>query len=246
MKNKSIDYDSVSRTYDLLRSGDPEMVTQLLRFGECGPDSLVLDIGCGTANNTQLLALATDCEVIGLDFSSGMLVEAMTKFPGCNFIHSPAEESPFKNSIFDFAYMTDVIHHISDTPGVIGEIHRILRRGGKTCIVTQSHVQIERRVTSRFFPRTVQIDQNRYPSISDLEEMLRDAGFSEVMSKEYIFSPVLLGNDYLTTVEQKGFSMLHKISSDAFSSGLKKLQHTLDMGVKLDYAAEYTFVLATK
>jgi SAM-dependent methyltransferase len=175
-----------------------------------------------------------------------MLVEAVTKFPEGNFVQSAAENNSFRNSIFDFVYMTEVIHHISDIPCAIREIYRVLSHGSKACIVTQSHAQIEHRATSRFFPETVQIDQDRYPPISVLQGMLEDAGFTEVTSREYIFTPLFLGNSYLSTVEQKGFSMLHKISNEAFTSGLKNLRNSLDSGAKLDYAAEYTFVWATK
>ncbi|TFG15067.1 methyltransferase domain-containing protein [Candidatus Thorarchaeota archaeon] len=246
MRHKSIDYDSVSRIYDKVRPGDSEMVTNLLQSWNVSPGSLILDVGCGTANNTHLLSLATESDVIGLDLSSGMLVEAVAKFPEGNFVQSAAENIPFRNSIFDFVYMTEVIHHISDIPWAIREMYRVLRNGGRTCIVTQSHAQIEHRDTSRFFPETVQIDQDRYPHIPALQKMLKNAGFSGVTFRECTFSPVLLGNDYLATVEQKGFSMLHKISNDAFASGLEKLRNSLNRGAKPDYSAEYTFVWAVK
>ncbi|MGY5853575.1 MAG: methyltransferase domain-containing protein [Candidatus Thorarchaeota archaeon] len=245
MNSSSIDYDSVSRIYDKVRVGDPEMIHQILQGVSLTNDSLVLDVGCGTANNTLLFMLSSNTQLVGLDLSIGMLRRALAKSPAIQLIHAPADRMPFPSDSFDFVYMTEVIHHLSDVQATLNDIGRVLKSGSKFCVATQSHKQIEQRMTSRFFPDTIAIDQARYPDIDVIEGMLLDAGFEETESRTYLFSPQRLGRDYLETVERKGFSMLHKISKAAYSTGLQELRAAFARCDELDYSAGYSFVWAT-
>lgn len=43
---------------------------------------------------------------------------------------------PFKDNIFDVIYCYDVLEHLDDTVGVMREIHRVLRKGGRIIITT--------------------------------------------------------------------------------------------------------------
>ncbi|MDF1541257.1 MAG: methyltransferase domain-containing protein [Candidatus Thorarchaeota archaeon] len=246
MKNNTIDYDHVSGIYDKVRTGDPEMVHQLMGGVALRSTSRVLDIGCGTGNNTLLFAKSTNTTVAGLDLSYGMLSQARTKAMALTFTHAPADVLPFGDSVFDFVFMTEVVHHLPDVPTTIAEAFRVLRTPGAFCIVTQSHPQIAMRMTSRFFLGTISVDQARYPSIPQLQNYLLEKGFSNVEPREYIFKPVRLGLDYLETVERRGYSMLHKISDEEYHRGLDDLQKTMRSRECLDYAAGYTFVWAFK
>ncbi len=242
----SIDYDAVSNIYDLVRSGDPEMIYQIISGMSLNRDSMVLDVGCGTANNTLLFSLATRSRVVGLDLSSGMLSVARAKTSDIEFVNSPAEILPFHDSSFDYVFMTEVIHHLSNVQMTLSEICRILRPNGKFCVTTQSHHQITQRATSIFFPSTIEIDQARYPTIESIETMLLDAGFADVESKTHLFNPQRLGADYLLTIEKKGFSMLHKIDEEEYQAGLRKLRDRFSRDAYLDYSAGYTFVWGIK
>jgi ubiquinone/menaquinone biosynthesis C-methylase UbiE len=246
MEEKTIDYDQVSKVYDRVRVGDSEMVQQILDSVSLSETSIVLDVGCGTGNNTFLLAAASCTKVVGLDLSLGMLHEATIKSKSLPLVQSPADAFPFSDETFEFVYMTEVVHHLPDVDQAINEIFRVLRTGSSFCIVTQSHKQIEGRMTSRFFPATIKVDQARYPDIDVLEGSILAAGFHRVESRAYVFQPVLLGEDYLTAVSRRGYSMLHKISDDDFNRGLLELKDTYQRGEKLTYSAGYTFVWGFK
>ncbi len=238
----TIDYDYVSGIYDEVRQGDPEMIHQMLIESKIRPDSLVLDVGCGTGNNTLLFTKATKTRVVGVDLSQGMLDKAKEKLQYASFIHCPADRLSFKDGAFDMVYLTEVIHHLSDVESTIKETFRVLKESGTTCIVTQSHKQIKGRMTSRFFPATIAVDQARYPAIKEIEKILRQSGYKTVWSTKREFAPAPLGEDYYDTVSRKGFSMLHKISDEDWSEGLRDLRTALDSGKELSYSAEYTFV----
>lgn len=246
MFKKTIDYDKVSKVYDKVREGNLEMVHQILDGVSLSGTSLVLDIGCGTGNNTLLLASTAQACIIGIDISHGMLQKAYEKQSQIPFVQAPADCIPFATESVDFVFMTEVLHHLPDIPTAIHENYRILKSSGSFCIVTQSHKQIDRRLTSRFFPATAEVDKGRYPDIAVIEELLFKAGFSVVNLKEYTYSPVRLGDEYLETVIKRGFSMLHKISNDDYDKGLQDLKAAFQQDEVLMYSADYSFVWATK
>jgi len=246
MSHKTIDYDRVSKVYDNVRVGDPEMVHQILRGVSLDSKSKVLDVGCGTGNNTLLFTETSHAKVIGLDISFGMLEKAYEKSKTVPLVQAPADTLPFANNEFQFAFMTEVIHHLPYPQSSIKDIHRVLETGGLLCIVTQSHKQIDGRMTSRFFPASAKVDKERYPDIDVIEEFLLRAGFSEMTPKEYKFRPTKLGEEYLHTVENRGYSMLHKISREDYEQGVQDLKSAFESGEELTYSAGYTFVWAKK
>ncbi len=246
MFKKTIDYDKVSKIYDQVREGNPEMVHQILDGVSLSESSLVLDVGCGTGNNTILLASTIQAHVIGLDISHGMLQKAYVKRSQIPLVQAPADCIPFASESLDFVFMTEVLHHLPDIPVTTHEISRILKNSGSLCIVTQSHKQIDRRMTSRFFPASAVVDKERYPDIDVIEELLFKAGFRVVNPKNYTYNPVRLGKEYLETVKERGFSMLHKISKEDYEKGFEDLEAAFQQSEALMYSAEYSFVWATK
>lgn len=243
---KTIDYDKVSRVYDNVRVGDPEMVQQIMQGAKLGHNSVVLDVGCGTGNNTILLAEATHSKVIGLDFSYGMLEKAFEKSKSLSFVQAPADALPFSNETFRFVFMTEVLHHLPEPHSSIDDVYRVLEHGGSFCIVTQSHEQIDGRMTSRFFPATAEIDKKRYPDIDVIARSMLKTGFTELDPKEYMFRPTQLGEEYLHTVQNRGYSMLHKISTEDYERGLEDLKAAFSKEENLTYSAGYTFVWGVK
>jgi len=243
---QSIDYDEMSEVYDQVRSGSPEMIRHLVRGAPLKPGSLVLDVGCGTANNTVLFADAVDALVIGVDLSGQMLAKAHEKAPVLDFIQSSADSLSLPGDAFDFVFMSDVIHHIVDLHSTLSEIHRVLSHGGMTCIVTQSDKQIEERMTSKFFPSTVDVDKARYAGISEIEKVMVSVGYTNVYSRELTLAAFPLTPDYLAIVEKKGYSSLHKINEEEFQRGLLAVRAALFRGDEPRFLTKYTFVWATK
>ena len=125
--NKSIDYDKVSKVYDNVRVGDPEMVHQLLQGVPLDNHSIVLDVGCGTGNNTLLFSESTNATVVGSDVSYGMLEKACEKSRQIPLVQAPADVLPFANNTFHLVFMTEVIHHLPSPDQSIMETYRVLK-----------------------------------------------------------------------------------------------------------------------
>jgi trans-aconitate 2-methyltransferase len=90
---------------------------------------LVVDLGCGPGNSTQLLiARFPDAEVIGVDSSPDMLRQAHQRLPGCRFIEAdlstwtpePGTDLLFGNAVF---------HWVPDHPAVLKRLLQALAPG---------------------------------------------------------------------------------------------------------------------
>lgn len=97
-------------------------------------DSWLLDIGCGTGNNS--FPYAEDHTVIGFDISKGMIrgdiEEARAR--GCGlkttFFVGDGAFPPFKDASFDYVHTFGALHHLPNPAEAIRDIERILVPGG--------------------------------------------------------------------------------------------------------------------
>lgn len=95
----------------------------------------VLEIGSGLG----LLGKAIKDEVAGdIDYLGIELAYKPAKKSrraSIDPIQADAVKSPFPNNSFDVVVSTDVLEHIFDAEGAVGEINRVLKPGGKAFIV---------------------------------------------------------------------------------------------------------------
>jgi ubiquinone/menaquinone biosynthesis C-methylase UbiE len=226
-----VNYNAISKIYDDVREGDIVFIDHFLQ-GLSPEDNLkILDIGCGTGNYTDLFQRVTQAkhyQIYGIEPSEGMISKAREKNSHILFKQATAENIPFEGKFFDFAFMTDVIHHIPDICKMFAEIYRILKPGGKVCIATQSHPQIAKRPIAQFFPGTVRVDQERYPDIDQIIAAAQ-SGRLTYLKQEILFEgdTVELDATYLELVRKKGYSMLHLLTEQEYQIGLSKLEHAL-------------------
>jgi SAM-dependent methyltransferase len=240
-----VNYNEISKIYDDVRAGDLDLINAFLRELPPADGLAVLDIGCGTANYTHLLQRVTQphaYRVYGLEPSEGMLAKARQKNHEITFWQSSADSIPAEDAFFDFIYMTDVIHHVPDIRRMFAEIRRVLKPGGKVCILTQSHQQIGLRPIVRFFPGTARVDCARYPDIPAIQAAGQQAGLSFIKTDVSAGAPLTLGADYLELVRKKGYSMLHLIEDDEYQSGLRQLEKAMQNGPIQAQAAGETLV----
>jgi SAM-dependent methyltransferase len=107
----------------------------------------VLDYGCGTGSYSRTLA-AHGWEVWGVDANATRLAEAqaITAREGlsdtCRFVEVAIAEKelPFDDGHFDSIFASEVIEHVPDMLGFIGELKRVLRKGGSLYLTTPNGV----------------------------------------------------------------------------------------------------------
>ncbi|WP_069650103.1 class I SAM-dependent methyltransferase [Caloranaerobacter ferrireducens] len=242
-----INYNDISKIYDDVRDEEMTIINSFLDEVKISEATKILDVGCGTGNYTNILQKITKAEVYGVDASEGMLEKAKEKNQHIILKVGLATDIPFEDCIFDFVYMTDVIHHIKDIDKMFLEFYRVLKNGGKVCISTQSHRQIDLRYMSEFFPSTAIVDKQRYPDIEEIISSAKKNGFSflkiEIISEG---EEVELGNKFLELLEKKGYSMLHLISDEDYQIGLNRVKSEMKNGLIKRKSAGGTLVWLIK
>ena len=130
----AVDYDRIE---GLMAFGTgPWYRRQALRRAGLAPGMRVLDVGTGTGLTAiQAVRLTGDgANVTGVDPSVGMLANA--RLPeGMRVIEGRAEALPAADGAFDFVSMGYALRHVADLRTVFGEFFRVLRPGGRACVL---------------------------------------------------------------------------------------------------------------
>ncbi|PYS90699.1 MAG: methylase [Acidobacteria bacterium] len=87
----------------------------------------ILDVGCGTGANLEMLARFGDAE--GVDVSDEAL--AFCRARGLTRVQAGAAEAlPYKDATFDLVTALDVVEHLDDDTQGLSEMRRVLKVGG--------------------------------------------------------------------------------------------------------------------
>lgn len=128
------DYDRIERLIGF-GSGSRYRRDALSRAG-LRRDMQILDVGVGTglvARQAAVIVGDPAC-VTGLDPSPGMLRNANVP-AGVKLIEGYAENIPYPDASFDFVSMGYALRHITDVSVAFCEFFRVLRPGGRLCIL---------------------------------------------------------------------------------------------------------------
>jgi len=101
-----------------------------------GPDTRVLDVGCGIGGPARYLATAFGCRVTGIDLTADFIEAArfLTEKMGLqelvDFECADATKLPYNSAKFDVVWVQNVTMNIQDRPGFYAGVTRVLRSGG--------------------------------------------------------------------------------------------------------------------
>jgi len=90
----------------------------------------ILDIGCGTGANLEMLAKFGDAE--GVDVSDDALEFCRRK--GLKAEKGLAEKLPYADETFEITTALDVVEHLDDDVAGLKEMYRVTKRGGYSLI----------------------------------------------------------------------------------------------------------------
>ena len=128
------DYDRIERLIGF-GSGSAYRRDALNRAG-LTRDMQVLDVGVGTGlvARQAVAIVGNPACVTGLDPSPGMLRNACVP-AGVRLVEGCAENIPYPDASFDFVSMGYALRHIADLSVAFCEFFRVLRPGGRLCIL---------------------------------------------------------------------------------------------------------------
>ncbi len=246
---RKTDYDVASRDFDRVRSrtaGDDFWSEAIREWGRIGPNSRVLDIGCGTGRHS-LGVMGCCADVWGVDYSAGMLEKANSKSRGC-WLRGDASNLPIARERFDNTLMMLVLQHLDDEPMAINEALRALKPGGHLLIATVSHSRIKRHLTS-LFPGLARIDLDRFMPVPELKWHLREQGVANVRSHVVRTEPIDEPIDGIVErFRRRYISTLALVPEDEFEKHLKIFEERLrkEFGDTVRTDVEITFIEGMK
>jgi demethylmenaquinone methyltransferase / 2-methoxy-6-polyprenyl-1,4-benzoquinol methylase len=132
-------FDRIAGVYDVMNSVMTAGLHHRWReraadLARVGPGKRALDVATGTGDLAVALA-ARGAEVVGADFSDGMLERARQKAPGIRFEHADALALPYEDGSFDAATVGFGARNFGDLERGLAEMVRVVRPGGRVVIL---------------------------------------------------------------------------------------------------------------
>jgi demethylmenaquinone methyltransferase/2-methoxy-6-polyprenyl-1,4-benzoquinol methylase len=132
-------FDRIAGPYDLMNSVMTAGLHHRWReraadLARVGPGSRALDVATGTGDLAIELA-SRGAEVVGSDFSEGMLDVARRKAPSLTWEQGNALALPYDDASFDAATVGFGARNFSDLPQGLREMARVVRPGGRVVVL---------------------------------------------------------------------------------------------------------------
>lgn len=224
----ALDYDHLATEYARHRRTYPGLVEHIVQRAGVTEDSVVLEVGCGTANHLAAVRRATGARCHGVEPSEQMLRAAANHPEELDLRHGHAEKLGFPAQTFDLVMSVDMIHYLRAPRQYFDQAFAVLRPGGSFVTVTDSEWVIRNRIPlARYFPATIGVELARYHPIPALAGHLALAGF-EALYERVVESTYPLHD--AAKFEDKAFSCLHLIDDAAFRAGIAALETDLVRG----------------
>ena len=150
-------------------------------------DELVLDVATGTGRVARPLSKHIKSgRIVGVDQAFAMLdVGHQHKDPIPRYEQSAgeADKLPFKTNTFDRAFVSFSLHHFGNSAGVVQEVQRVLKGGGRFVVLDpiieeakdSVDVALEAKINQVF--RRTHGDSFRFHTESSIQRLLTKAGY---------------------------------------------------------------------
>ena len=195
-------YDALNRIMSL--GLDQRWRRRALDLIAVGRGDLVVDLACGTGDFCELVE-ARGARVVGVDFAREMLRQARARGLGFPQVQADGEWLPFRTASVDVVTCGFALRNFVSLEGVLREIARIVRPGGRIALVDVDRPEWLplRAAHSLYFDRVVPLvggllsDRLAYrylpqstaylPAPDVLRTMLSGAGFLELEREVVLF-----------------------------------------------------------
>jgi ubiquinone/menaquinone biosynthesis C-methylase UbiE len=134
-------FDRWSATYD--RPGFQNATYRpvhdaVLRRIDAEAPGRIVDLGCGTGQLTRRLRQEyPDAEIVGLDYSDGMLDQAAERIDGeAQLVQADAQQLPLRSATTDLVVCTESFHWYPDQAAAAAGLIEVLRPGGQILIAS--------------------------------------------------------------------------------------------------------------
>jgi demethylmenaquinone methyltransferase/2-methoxy-6-polyprenyl-1,4-benzoquinol methylase len=132
-------FDRIAGVYDVMNSVMTAGLHHRWReratdLAQVGPDKRALDVATGTGDLAIALA-RRGADVVGSDFSEGMLERARAKSGAVRWEQANALALPYPDDVFDAATVGFGARNFSDLRQGLSEMARVVRPGGRVVVL---------------------------------------------------------------------------------------------------------------
>jgi SAM-dependent methyltransferase len=186
----------------------------------------IVDVGCGGGTYTRAWYDLGARTVTGVDFSEPILDSARRDhggLPGVAFRFGDAAATGLDTGCADIVFERALIHHVPDLAAVAAEAARLLRSGGVVLLQDRTHEDVGQPGSTthprgwffEVFPRLLDVENARRPTIPAVGSALAAAGFGETSTTSLweVRRRYPDREDYLAEIAARtGRSILHELT----------------------------------
>ncbi|CAA2972997.1 phosphoethanolamine N-methyltransferase 1-like [Olea europaea subsp. europaea] len=191
-----------------------EFVTKL----DLKPGQKVLDVGSGIGGGDFYMAEEYGVHVVGIDLSINMISFALERAIGLKcaveFEVADCTKKTYPDATFDVIYSRDTILHIQDKPALFKSFYKWLKPGGRVLI--SDYFKSSKSPSIDF---ELYIKQRGYDlhDIQTYGQMLRDAGFDEVIAEDRTDQFIKVLEKELATLEKDKAAFIQDFSEEDYN-----------------------------
>lgn len=237
MPEEKVNYNYISSTYDERYKSSPlsgigDELQKLLKYLK--PKS-ILEIGCGTGYWLTNFD-SNDLQLFGLDFSHGMLKNARIKNNDLLLISADANKLAFREQSFDWVYSVNALHHFPDQHNSVIDAVKLVKPGGKISIFNFDPFDESLDwYLYDYFPRTREIDFNRYTSFDTLKKWFVECGVKNVEIKTaHVVTNCYFGQEVFDDnfIKKNQASQLVLLNDEEYNEGIERINTSISKMAK--------------
>jgi trans-aconitate methyltransferase len=196
----------------------------LLKLLNPKPEEYILDLGCGTGQLTEKIAIA-GAEVRGIDHAPTMIETARQNYPHLRFDVADARKFQVDQPL-DAVFSNAVLHWVKEADSAIASIHQALKPGGRFVAEFggKGNVQaIAKALHSALqaigIPKAQVVNPWYFPSIGEYATQLEQQGFDVIYTTLFPRPTSLAGGEI-------GMANWIQMFASTFLAGLSAEQQT--------------------
>ena len=157
---------------------------------ELAPQSVLLDVACGSGGLSQYVAATIGCKVFGIDLSAEAIQTAKSTAGDRNlndrteYLNGDASKNiPLKDESVDAIICIDAINHFADKRAALTEWKRLLRPGGRF-VFTDASIVAGPLSRNELLARSQGMGDFIFTPVGFYEHAIREAGFVDQTAED--------------------------------------------------------------